>query len=453
MRVFFAVTFVVLIGLSLLAWSIRPNVAEPGKTALTWVSDDNPARREQISLFNRLHKDLTLRLDPNNTGMEKVIVQSLAGVGPDLFDCYDTFQLSAYVKSGIAWDVTDELAKLGLDPAKQTWKAVQADSIYEGRAYGFGNNVGADAVWFNKSIFDREGIPYPKGPWRWPEFIKLAQRLTHRDANGRATQFGFMCEWWQWLHFVYQFGGRVYSEDGTRCVVDSPETVAAVQLLYDLIYKYKVMPSPVEEAAMATQGGWGSGTITRFGADKGAMALGGRWWLCTLRDYKGLRLGVVECPYSVKRVFRGYGKGTLINKNSPHRQEALKFLIYQAGRDYNQLISDQADALGPVVKFAYEPRYLMNPKHPEEDYNVVWRDALERATPDQYSPFINGQVALRLLNKQLDLVKNNQKTAKEAMRDAALQLNREIARGLEQDPELARRYRETTGRTAPGGAQ
>jgi multiple sugar transport system substrate-binding protein len=272
----------------------------------------------------------------------------------------------------------------------------------------------------------------------------LAQRLTKRDAQGHPVQFGFLFDWNNWLHFVYQWGGRVYSPDGTRCVVDSPETVGAVTFMRDLIYHYRVAPTPVEEAAMATQGGWGSGTITQFGAGKAAMALGGRWWLCTLRDYHGLRLGAVESPHGRYRIFRGYAKGTLINKNSPHREEALKFLLYQSGKAYNDLLNDQADGLGPVIRYAYTPQYMHNPQHPEEDFNAVWRDAARRSQPDQVSPFVNGQVASRILTKQLDLVKNDQKTPAAAMKDAASQINDAIQKAIRQDPALKERYDELT---------
>jgi len=101
-------------------------------------------------------------------------------------------------------------------------------------------------------------------------------------------------DWWNAPTFIRQFGGRIFSTDGTRCIVDSAESIAGIQLMHDLTYKYGVMPSAAEEAAMATQGGWGSGTITLFSGGKAAMAIGGRWWLCTLRDNKNLRLGAVE---------------------------------------------------------------------------------------------------------------------------------------------------------------
>ncbi len=86
-----------------------------GKKPVVWVSDPSPARQEQLELFNRLYPEYALRLDPANTDMQKVIVQSLAGGGPDLFTIYDANGLSAAVKADIAWDVTDEMAAAGID--------------------------------------------------------------------------------------------------------------------------------------------------------------------------------------------------------------------------------------------------------------------------------------------------------------------------------------------------
>jgi len=442
----------VLVLLSVVAWMIQPTVGEAGKTPLIWVSDDNPARREQIELFNRLHPDYHLRLDPSNTGMQKVIVQCIAGVGPDIFDCYNAFQLSAYVRSGIAWDVTDQLAEAGIDVRKDCWEAGGPIMVFEGRVYGFLNNASVNAIWINKELFERRGIPLPKVDtergWTWEEFLPLAKRLTVRDAKGRIEHFGFMMDWWSWYHFVAQWGGRVYSADGTRCVLDSPETIAAIQFMQDLIYKHRVAPDPVEEAAMRSQGGWGSGTITFFGSGRAAMALGGRWWLCTLRNYEGLRLGAVECPHGPLRRFWAYGRSSLINKNSPRREQALTFLKYLASRDFSELINHQADALAPVIRYCYTDWYLHDPEFPSEDFNAMWRDVMRLGRPSEISPFINGNVAGRIINKQLDLVKSNQKSAAAAMRQAARLIHEEMRKTLERDPTLRERYDRLTSEAA-----
>ncbi|MHB9126241.1 MAG: ABC transporter substrate-binding protein [Armatimonadota bacterium] len=439
-----------LILLSVAAWKLQPKQVELGKTSIVWTSDDNPVRRAQIDLFNKLHPKDNLVLDPSNSDMSKVIVQSLAGVGPDLFDCYTPTMLSAYVKSGIAWDVTDELKKAGIDVRKDVWSATLPLIVYEGRVYGFPTNAAADAIWYNKDIFDKQHIPYPSGSWTWDQFIKLAQKLTIRDASGRAKQYGLICDLILWEPFVYQYGGRLFTKDGTRCVIDSPEAVAGIQLMHDLIYKYHICPSPQEASAMATSGGWGSGAVTQFGGGKGAMAIGGRYWLCSLRSNKDLRLGAVEMPHGPRRVFYGYGRATLINKNSPKRYEALKFLLYLAGKEYNELVNDQADAIAPVIKYCYTDKYLYNPRYPQEDFNAVWRDVMKDALPGEASLFINGQVVDRVIRKQLDLVKNNQKSAAAAMKTAASQINAEIAKNIAEDPALKKQYDELTSK-AKGG--
>lgn len=449
MKTSIAVIFGALVAMSFAAWRMQPSRVADGKVALVWVSDDNPARRDQIELFNRLNPRYSLSLDPNNGGTEKTIVQSLAGVGPDLFDCMSSTDLGSYVNSGVAWDVTDELARAGIDMKRDIWPIGLEAVTHKGRIYGVPTNVVVEALWFNKDILDRAGVPYPKGEWTWKEFLPVAQRLTTRDEKGRVKQYGLLLEWGFWPQFVWQWGGRVFSKDGTRCVVDGPEAVAGVQFLHDLIYKYKVMPSPSDEATMATQGGWGSGAISMFGSGKAAMAYGGRWWLCTLRGYRGLRLGAVECPHGKVRIYFGGARATLINKNSPRREEALAFLEYLAGKPYNELINHQADGVAPVNRYCYTSEYLRDPGFPKEDFNAVWRDSVILARSGEISPFINSLTAARILGKQMDLVRNDQKPVAEALKTAAAQINAEIAKNLERDPKARAEYEKLTGRRSP----
>ncbi len=426
MRTFFGLALLVLLSLSGVAARLRPRPADPRKTPIVWASDDNPARRDQIDLYNRRHPDQTLSLDPNNTGLEKVVVQSIAGVGPDCFDAGEG-ALSVLIDAGIVEDITDDLARRGIVIPRDTWPAVQSIVLRDGRAYGVPTNAAADAIFINKKLFAASGEPIPRTPWTWDELIPVAKRLTLRGPDGKAKRFGLLVDFRQWAGFVIQWGGSVFTPDGTRCVVDSPEAIAGVQFLRDLIYVHKVMPSPVEEAAMAAAGGWGSGTITQFGGGtKGAMALGGRWWLCTLRDrnqFPGLDLTAVESPTHDRRVFMGYGKGTFVNARSPNKEKALDLLAYMMGAEYGQLINDQADGLAPTRTVCYAPGYDRNPKFPEEDYNAVWRSTLETSLPNAMSPFVNSQAANRILNRQLDLVKNDQKSVEAALRDAAREVN------------------------------
>lgn len=436
--------FAALCLLSLGVWSLQPPVKIDGKIRLVRVSDLNPLRQAQVDLFSKEHPGFKMELDPSSD-LSKVIVQSLGGVGPDCFDSFDVNELSAYVRSGIAWDVTDELQKRGIDVRRDCYPGMVPSAEFEGRIYGVPTNIAADGIWFRRDALDAIGYSGHHGPWKWPEFIELAQKLTRRDSNGKPLQYGFIFEWWQWGDFLKGFDAPIYTPDGTRCVLDDPRAIQAVQLMHDLVYKYRVSSSPVEEASQATAGGFGSGSMSVLGSGHAAMALGGRWWLAQLRTYKGLNLGVMEAPYGTTRKTMAYGRATLINKASPNRQAALDYLVFQAGADYNNLVNRQADGISAFPKYNQTPEFLLNPDYPGEKDNAVWRDITEHAEAQAASPFVNGKKVSTIIQDQLDLVKADQKDAAAAMRDAAKQINLEIQKTLAENPSLADRYRQLTG--------
>src|SRR5947209_11758290 len=186
MKIFFLCSLILLALCSLIAMRIAPE-APAGKTMLIWTSDDNPMRRAQIEPFDKRYPQYQVELDPSNAKPEKIIIQSIGGVGPDIFDCYDTFELAAYVKAGIAWDITDELTKRGID-INGTWPAVHADCVAGGCVYGFPINAAVNGIWFHKEMFDEAGIPYPKGQMTWEEMIQIAQRVTQRDPSAQISR-------------------------------------------------------------------------------------------------------------------------------------------------------------------------------------------------------------------------------------------------------------------------
>jgi hypothetical protein len=222
-----------------------------------------------------------------------------------------------------------------------------------------------------------------------------------------------------------------------------------------LIYKEHIMPTPIEEASLSGQGGWGQGTIKWFGAAKGAMALGGRWWLCTLRDQTHptesgnshgqpaeptLRITAVECPYGPMHRFVCYCRSALVNATSPRAKQVIDFMVYLNSKPYNDLINAQSDALAPMRKYCTTPEFLKNPAYPEEDYNEVFRDVMAAAVPEEASLFADGQVVQQILDVQMDLVKTNQKSVPDALHTARIKIDAEIQRMIAADPTLRRRY-------------
>ncbi len=448
MRTFFSATFAVLLLLCVVAWKIQPPPPGGSRTTLTWSTDNNPTRQEQVALFNKLNPDLYLMIDPNNTDQQKVIVQAIGGVGPDVFDTFGQASLEAYVRAGVAWDITEAMTEAGIEIPKIIWPVAVPSCVYKERYYGFPCNVNANAMWFNKDIFDKAGVPYPKPGWSWDDLIRIAKQLTVKGRDGKIQQFGLYFGWTNWgdrNDLLYQFGARIFNDDGTRCEIGSPEAIEAMQLSQDLMYKHRVTPSPIDEAALSTQGGWGSGGITYLMGGRVAMAYGGRWWLNLIRKEKpDLNLGVVEMPYAKVPSLAGGARCALVNRNSPKREAALRFIKYLASPEYNQLLNDQADALAPVMASAYTERFLHNPEWPKEDYNEVWREVVRKARPDELSPFLRGG-EMSAISTQFDLIKSNLKAPAAALRDAERAGNDRILRNARLRPALNKLYLELTG--------
>ncbi len=449
MKLFFSITLGILVIWSLIMGLTGLPASPDGRVKLVWVSDDNPARRAQVDLFNQQNTRACVTLDPESSGKEKVVVQCLSGVGPDLLDIFDGFELTAFVKAGIALDITKELEQRGISIEHDTWNGTHTTALLDGRAYGFPRGACADALLFNKTLLDQKGLK-PPGPFiKGDEFLKLAQALTIRDDHGRIRQFGFMFEWWQYGDFLRQWHAQIYSDDGTRCLLDSPEAIAAIQYMYDLIWKYHVMPTPAEASALPSGGGYGSGKINMFGNGQAAMALAGRWWLVVLRNkdnFPELKFGVSECQFGPVRQYRAYCAVTAINRFSRHPDKALDFLLYMASPEYNNLINRQADSMGPIKKYSKSGIFLNATNYPDEAYNSVWIETMERGIPDEVSPFVNGAAANRIITRQLDLVANNLKSPQEAMQTAAQLINEEIIKTVASDPKLRKFYNERIGR-------
>ncbi|CAN5474354.1 sugar ABC transporter substrate-binding protein [soil metagenome] len=442
-----AVILVALLGFTAVVLATSPRPDLHGRTPLTWVTDPNPLRKEQVDAFNREHPDDFLSIDPGNGGKEKVIVQSLAGVGPDVFDFWGEVDFDAYIRSGVAYDLTDELKKRGIDYQKAVWPLALPWTVRDGHVYAIPANVGTDAIWLHKDMFEQAGVPLPKDGWKLDDFVKTAQKMTQRDSKGKITRYGVVLDFnGGYLLWLPSFGGKIWSDDGRKIAIDSPESIACLTFVRDLIYKYKVSPSPAEEQGINTGGGWGGGAGAQvyFRKRISAMALGGRWWLAQLRDdirEKDFQLASVMPPIAkYERYGSGGTRAVMVNAASPHREAAVDFAMYLMGETYNLILNDQADALSGVKSYAYLPRYLKPPATPNETFHEAFRKTLEHGVPAHTSVYLpRGDVDL-YLNRQLDLVKLGQKEPAAALKDAARDIDQAMHLYLDRHPDLKAQY-------------
>jgi multiple sugar transport system substrate-binding protein len=127
---------------------------------------------------------------------------------------------------------------------------------WRGKKYGISKGMSNQSLYFNQTLFDQAGVSYPADKpdapgWDFDAFVRTAERLTRRTESG-TTSWGFTVErglrggWGQWIRAN---GGELFDRDFTRCLLGEPRAVEALQLMQDLIYKFRVAPTPAEEAA------------------------------------------------------------------------------------------------------------------------------------------------------------------------------------------------------------
>lgn len=402
---------------------------------LVWATDDNPARRQQIQLFRRWYlqhygEPIDVVTDPasrdtrDGASVTKPVVQSIGGAGADLLETYGPKQLEAMVRSGIALDVTDEAKNRGFED-QRCFTGGLTSFVYEGRQYGFPANVGYTVLFYNKAMFEAAAIDPPVGGWTIDQMRDVARRLTVDSPDipgGRRWGIVGMHPW----PMALSNGGRFFTDDGTRCIYNSPQTVAAFQAYLDLMYVDHIMPTPADTASMAAAGGFtgGGSNGLYFAAKLCAMTIGGRWEYATYaqtnfqrviepalarfvvnadeaaftaidgivaslnrdiltplsnRDLalinsaltdedrsKLLRIGVAHVPTVDGRIkYTDVGaRVAMVNRKSKHRAEALRFLEFLASKEYNDKINGAFDSICGVIEYCTDADGISGPPQP-----------------------------------------------------------------------------------------
>ena len=224
-----------------------------------------------VARFNKKYPNVTvdISMDPISTGwgdyVTKVIGEFNAGSAADVYGtAIETFQ--AFSSRGL-W--------LGLDDfvAANSGFSDFAPSLFEQGSYkgeiqyipiGWNNIM----INYNRDLFDKAGVAYPKQGWTWDEFREVAKKLTVKDSSGNVTQFGyevpnqnFFVQPW----FFTQRHRRAQRRlDGSNML--DPKVAESLQFLHDLIHVDGVSPIPGKDTmdnqfmagqvAMISRGHW-----------------------------------------------------------------------------------------------------------------------------------------------------------------------------------------------------
>lgn len=238
-------------------------------------TDEQAAYKKVIEKFEADHPNVKVKIivtaaDQYATKLKASITGKSV---PDVF-YFESGDLKAYVNSGVLLDLTsyieankdinlDNIWKYGVDLYRY-----DGTMAGQGNIYGMPKDVGPFALGYNKTMFEKAGIPLPDKdkPYTWDEFVKVAQQLTvDTTGDGKPDQYGtgFNVQW-ALQAFVWSNGADWIDATKTKVTIDDPKFAEALQYMADLQNKYKVTPSTEQAQTLDTYQRWMKGEMAFF---------------------------------------------------------------------------------------------------------------------------------------------------------------------------------------------
>jgi len=288
-----------------------------------WGSElDKKTWEERANLVSEKFPDVELKLIyvPGDYS-QKVQTMIAGGDAPDIIVLAE--DIHAYSSSGQIISLDQYIKKYGLDLSQYPSTLIKQYS-YDGKIFGIPDRSGAMVLYYNKDYFDEAGIPYPSKSWRWSDFLNAAQKLTIRDENGEIIRYGFAAgDWWPWwMSFMYMNGGKILDEDGNP-IVNTPENIEAIQFYNDLVYKYRVAPSPRDYANMGN-----IGPDQLFAQGKTAMEMTGFWNIGSLKNVPELNWDIAPLFGQKRNATVAFGSALTISKACKYKDVAFKVIKF-----------------------------------------------------------------------------------------------------------------------------
>ncbi len=261
-------------------------------------------------------------------------------------------------------------------------------------------------LYYNKDLFDQNGVAVPDGTWTTETLASTAAQLTKRsgdtaDLLGYAPSVGYfngLCQ------VIPSFGGEPLSADGKTMTFTEEKARAAIQWLADLYVTSKVAPTPgpdtdvgvlmsSQKLAMNAGGYWG-----RWGAE---ATWEFNWGVAPMSNGPAGNNGAMLQTDSVP-----------ISKDTKHPDEAWLFHKFTSTKEAGMFLWEQNYLPGSRPDVWEDPALMEDPTH------TVYADLMQTANPLYYPANFRFREFEIAINQAMTNAWLGQKSVDEAIADA-----------------------------------
>jgi ABC-type glycerol-3-phosphate transport system substrate-binding protein len=285
--------------------------------------------KEIIAEFEAENPDIKIQIEevPNADILTKLTAYAEGDDLPDVID--GQFGLASFINLDAALDITEMVDAEGLRESFIP-VALQAGIDSEGRILGLPFYTGTDALYYRLDHFEEAGLDPAAPPTTWAELAEAAQALT----NPRAGRYGFgmygKTHTVRCIHFMQNNGPdgemlRLDRDSGIWTIlVNSPESIEAIEYMVSLARDLKVVPPNVVEMDYPAN-------VAAFSAGNISMLTTGPWgaqtFIGTNPEIEG-KFGVAlhPTPDGEPPILRQGSLIYAIGRTTEHPEEAFRFL-------------------------------------------------------------------------------------------------------------------------------
>ena len=293
---------------------------------------------------------------------QKIHLLIASNTAPDVIFINNQY-LPIYANANCLEDLTPYNKDFSFD--KFFDKSIQA-MTYKNKIYAVPRDISTLVIFYNKDIFDKYNVAYPKNNWTYDEFLQTAQKLTHTPE---VYGISFEEEPLFYLPYLMSFG----LESIPR--YDDKTTQIGLKVYADLRNKYHIAPLKTDSA---------SATMAQmFLQQKLAMHLTGRWLVPKYRQDAKFRWDVAGFPKGSAGSMTPIDvSGWAITKTSKHKKEALKLIQYLSSEKSSKIYT-QSGLIVPARIDAATSEAFLDDNSPQNA--KVFVDAIKTSVPTPVS--------------------------------------------------------------------
>jgi multiple sugar transport system substrate-binding protein len=315
----------------------------PGKVTLRYALWGTPTvvalHQQVIEEFEKTHPGIDVQIDASSWASywDKLQVQLASNTGPDVF----------WMSGAYYFNFRDEDTFLNLAPLLRrdsldlSRHFLQQELFKDStRIFGLPKDLTTVVLYYNKTMFDAARVAYPDASWTWDDYTTAAHLLTKdRDGDGSIDQWG-SATLMPWVEeyvapLVFSNGGTLLNADRTRCLLDQPEAVQAIQFMVDLMTVHKVCPGLGQVVTVAGDA-FSTGQV---GMIQNISAM--------IPDYLKIRAfewdiaPIPKSPHTNARVTTSGGMINVINARTRHPAESWELTKYLSSEAAERLLAQQ----------------------------------------------------------------------------------------------------------------